>query len=287
MRLILITGRSGSGKSLALNILEDLGFSCIHNLPLGLLSNLPDHLADTQTDTVVSIDTRNLQQKGWADPFIEKFIAALAYQKIQSEIIYLDANNEKLLERFSETRRKHPLSDEKLSLREALELETTLLVPFAATADLRIDTSELNINQFRKILTERVAPEKKDLSILFQSFAYKQGVPQDSDYVFDVRSLPNPYWEPGLRPLTGRDKAIADFLEKQSSVKAMEEAIIHFLIYAISEHKSSSRHYLTISIGCTGGQHRSVYIAERLYAYFSQRESDVKIRHDAMNTASH
>jgi UPF0042 nucleotide-binding protein len=280
MRFIIISGRSGSGKTACLTVLEDLGFYCISNLPLNLFASLPEQLERTHPQVVVSIDVRDLENNN--QTFAE-IIAYLDEKKIQHETIFVDASDERLLERFSETRRKHPLSTENRPLKEALQRETELLEPVAVRADLRIDTTELSLSDLRRTLTQRVAPEKKSMSLLFQSFGYKKGIPLDSDYVFDVRCLPNPYWEPPLRTLTGRDQAVIEFLEKQTMVNELLQNIITFLERWIPEHKINDRNYLTVSIGCTGGQHRSVYIAEKLYNHFAKCEKMVQLRHNTLS----
>ncbi len=276
MRFIIISGRSGSGKSVCLNILEDFGFYCISNLPLGLLTSLPEQLENAHPEVAISIDARNLEGNS---PRYEEIIAELDKKNIRHETIFLDADDKKLLERFSETRRKHPLSNKKTSLQEALRNEQKLLLPIAAQAELRIDTSKLSVSALRDTLRTRVAPEKESLSLLFQSFAYKSGVPRDSDYIFDVRCLPNPYWEPHLRKMTGQEQPIIDFLEAQPPVKLLLTDMIKFLENWIPQHKLNERNYLTVSIGCTGGQHRSVYITEKLYAHFAKTNPLAQLRH--------
>ncbi len=276
MRLIIISGRSGSGKSVCLNILEDLGYYCINNLPLGLLPQLPHQIGKNHHRVAVSIDARNLDDNS---ENYEKIIAKLDQASIKHETIFLDADDNKLLERFSMTRRKHPLSTNAISLAEALANESILLAPIAAHADLRIDTSDMTIYDFRDILVSRISDKNEQFSILFESFGFKNGVPHDCDYVFDVRCLPNPHWEENLRTLTGFDTDVIAFLEKYIEVKDMLHDIQYFLDKWIPLFKQSNRSYMTIGIGCTGGQHRSVYIAECLATHFNKSDDIVQIRH--------
>tara|TARA_R110000868_G_scaffold8205_9_gene42860 strand:+ start:35013 stop:35855 length:843 start_codon:yes stop_codon:yes gene_type:complete len=276
MKLVIISGRSGSGKTICLNVLEDMGYYCVNNLPMGLLVHLPSELKTNHDQVAVSIDARNLQ--GEATEYND-IIKGLDEQNIEHETIFLDADDTKLLERFSETRRKHPLSNKNLSLKEALNKENSILLPIKEHADLVFDTTDLTIYQLRDLLRERVAKRKQTLSLLFQSFGFKRGLPRDSDFEFDVRILPNPYWEPSLRKYTGKDKPVAEWLSAQAPVKEMMADITHFLEKWLPELKKQDRNYLTVSIGCTGGQHRSVYIAEQLATHFAEQGEHVQLRH--------
>lgn len=281
MKLIIISGRSGSGKSTALNALEDLGFYCIDNLPAGLLLALSQQAIDGDDNRLkkvaVSIDARNL--RSGIDNF-GTFYTECQNQGIHTDIIFLDANNDTLLKRFHSTRRKHPLSDSSSSLKEAIEKEQALLDPIADRADLNIDTSQLSLYDLRDLIKVRVAGRKKqEIALLFQSFGFKHGVPNDTDYVFDVRCLPNPYWDPNLRSYTGLDQPVMDFLSSQKETKLMIKDIIQFLENWIPEFENSNRSYLTIAIGCTGGQHRSVYVCDHIGSYFAKHHENVQIRH--------
>ena len=269
MKLIIVSGRSGSGKSTALHVLEDLGFYCIDNLPIGLLFPLTREAA-SQTrpgrlgKMAVSIDARNLS--GELANF-EEIYRRLQETGVTVEIIFLDADEQSLLQRFHATRRKHPLSDDRTSLREAITSEKKLLEP-------------LSMYELRDMVKQRVVGRKdQELALLFQSFGFKHGVPLDSDYVFDVRCLPNPYWDTSLRKYVGTDQPVIEFLEKEPASRKMIEDLKSFLDTWLPSFADSNRSYMTISIGCTGGQHRSVYVCEQLGEYFRQRYSNVQVRH--------
>ncbi|MEY3182631.1 MAG: hypothetical protein RLZ35_616 [Pseudomonadota bacterium] len=277
MRLIILSGRSGSGKTIALHVLEDLGFYCIDNLPLAMLVDLPTHLASTHERVAVSIDARNIPTD--LEHFTEIF--SLLNQQIgKSEIIYLDADENTLLKRFSETRRKHPLTNKKISLREAIRQEYNLLTPIANLADLTIDTTPLSIQALHHLIRERVAHYQDScLQVQLQSFGFKYGLPPDADFVFDVRCLKNPYWEPRLRPLNGLDLNIAEYLEKQADVQLMLKEIEQFLKNWLPRFEADNRSYITVAIGCTGGKHRSVYLVESLAKKLSNVIPHLQIRH--------
>ncbi len=281
MKLVIVSGRSGSGKSTALHVLEDLGFYCIDNLPVGLLLELGKQAFngnDKRLENIaVSIDARNLQNG--IDTF-PAFYEALQHELVQIEIIYLDAHSDTLLKRFHATRRKHPLSDSSHSLTEAIESEKELLAPLATKADLIIDTTHLSLYELRDLIKVRVSGRKsQELALLFQSFGFKHGVPNDADYVFDVRCLPNPYWDPKLRAFTGLDKPIIDFLSAQEDTQSMKADIIAYLEKWLPKFQDSNRSYMTVAIGCTGGQHRSVYICQELGDYFKDRFEGIQVRH--------
>jgi len=274
---IVITGRSGSGKSISLHFLEDNGFYCVDNAPIGLLPALREELEHRHERLAVSIDARNIPSD------LENY-GLLIEQAQQAgrdwEIIYVDASDDILLQRFSETKRKHPLTSPTVSLKEAMENEKKLLEPIANIADLMIDTSSLNIHELRKLIQHRVAePAGNALSILFESFGYKHGIPQDADYVFDVRSLPNPFWQPELRHLTGLDEPVINYLKEQDLVNKMFDDIKQFLDNWIPAIHADNRRYITIAIGCTGGQHRSVYLTEKLANYYRERHAYTQVRH--------
>lgn len=282
MKLIIVSGRSGSGKSTALHVLEDLGFYCIDNLPIGLLFPLTQE-ATTQSSPgrlgkmAVSIDARNLSDE--LSNF-EGIYRCLQDVGVTVEIIYLDADEQSLLQRFHATRRKHPLSDDKTSLREAIVNEKRLLEPLSKLADLYVDTTGLSMYELRDMVKQRVAGRREqELALLFQSFGFKHGVPLDSDYVFDVRCLPNPYWDTTLRQFIGTDQPVIDFLEKEPLSRKMVDDLTSFLENWLPSFADSNRSYMTISIGCTGGQHRSVYICEQLGRHFSEKYSNVQVRH--------
>jgi len=275
MKLVIISGLSGSGKSVALHTLEDMGFYCIDNLPIGLLADFGRHITESPTKLferyAVGIDARNVTADLSQFPDI---LDELKARNIRSEIVFLQAADDTLIKRFSETRRRHPLSLPNISLAEAIKRETELLSPILARADLVIDTSTTNVHQLRDLVRNRLDRRGDSrLSLLFTSFGFKHGIPKDADFVFDVRCLPNPHWEPRLRPLTGRDADVRDYLEDHSSVQQMYANIRDFIAQWLPSFEREGRSYLTVAIGCTGGQHRSVYLTERLGAHF-QQESD-------------
>ena len=281
MKLVVISGVSGSGKSTALHVLEDQDYYCIDNLPVGLLpdfavkmSAFPGQLGNL---AAVGIDARNPALDLSRFPQI---LDKLKLAGVDCEVIYFDADDDILLKRFSETRRKHPLSGEEVPLQEAIHHERILLQPIIDRADLFIDTTQRNVHQLRDLIRERIQGEQdSDLSILFESFGFKHGIATDADFVFDARCLPNPHWETQLRALTGRDKPVADFLESQDLVNQYFDQISSMMTNWIPAFEADNRSYLTIAIGCTGGQHRSVYLTERLGQYFRQQRDHVIIRH--------
>ena len=281
MRLVVISGRSGSGKTSALNILEDVGLTCIDNLPASLLPalilQLKEDSSAKEISLAVGIDARNLVGDLSEIP---KILADIEDSGVAVDVIFLQARHNDLLRRYSETRRKHPLSTESIGLKQAVELEKDILKPIADISDRTIDTSGLSLHQLRDLIKSTVVPHKQEsMSILFESFGFKRGVPSDSDFVFDVRCLPNPYWKVELRTQTGNDDAVIEFLESQVDVASMLADIIGFLTRWIPKFQDNNRSYMTISIGCTGGQHRSVYLANRLYEHFSQQQPLVKVVH--------
>lgn len=281
MRLIVVSGRSGSGKTSALNILEDVGFTCIDNLPTSLLPELINQLTNdsnkTQLKLAVGIDARNLIGDLEAIP---KTLRLIENSGVAVDVIFLQAQSSDLLRRYSETRRKHPLSTDNIGLKEAISVEKKLLAPIANIADRTVDTSGLSLHQLRDLIKNTVVPHNQEtMSILFQSFAFKQGMPNDADFVFDVRCLPNPYWKTELRAQTGNDSGVIEFLESQVDVASMLADIIGYLTRWTPKFQANNRSYLTVSIGCTGGQHRSVYIANRLYEHFSNQHQFVQVIH--------
>jgi len=281
MKLLVVSGRSGSGKSTALHVLEDLGFYCVDNLPLPLLKELATTLrarASTGiTRLAVGVDARNVP--GELEHFND-VIHSVEAEGIRTEVIFLDARDDILLARFSSTRRKHPLSTRSRSLKEAIELERTLLDPVATRASLRLDTSELNVHELRETLAERLSGhEGRGLTVLLESFAFKHGVPLDADIVFDVRCLPNPHWHTDLRPLTGVDIPVKEFLDDKPLVEELYADISAFLLKWLPHFRGNDRSYMTVAIGCTGGQHRSVYMVERIAAGLVAEVPHVQIRH--------
>ena len=285
MRLVIISGRSGSGKTSALNILEDVGFTCIDNLPASLLSELVTQLKDEPGEIelmlAVGIDARNLVGDLSKIP---SMLHDIEDTGVAVDVIFLQARRNDLLRRYSETRRKHPLSSESISLKEAIELEKEMLTPISDISDRTIDTSGLSLHQLRDLIKNTVVPDNREsMSILFESFGFKRGVPSDSDFVFDVRCLPNPYWKLELRTQTGNDPEVIEFLESQVDVASMLADIIGFLTRWIPKFQTNNRSYMTVSIGCTGGQHRSVYLANRLYEHFSQQQPFVKVVHKELS----
>lgn len=285
MRLIFLSGLSGSGKSVALHMLEDVDFYCIDNIPAALLKPFISHTVRSGSSvyqrTAIGIDARNHDAEIATVPML---LDELKRSGIACELIFLVANDEELLRRFAETRRKHPLTRQGESLREAIALERRLLEPVLNAADLVVDTSRMGVHDLREFIHQRVGRRPRDrMSVLFQSFGFKHGIPGDADFVFDARSLPNPYWEPSLRQLTGRDDPVIHFLEAQPAVKTFIDDVARFMEARIPEHQQANRRYLTIAIGCTGGQHRSVYIAERLAERIAAHWPQVSVRHSALS----
>jgi len=285
MKLIIISGLSGSGKTVALHTLEDEGFYCVDNFPLGLLTDFADHIHNQQIhiyeDVAVGIDARS----GAADlKRFNQIIQTIKNKKIEIEVVYFQAEINELIKRFSDTRRRHPLTRKGIPLAEAIDIERNLLLPISQDADLCLDTTHTNVHQLRALVKKRIISRPvKELSILIQSFGFKHSTPTDSDFVFDVRCLPNPHWEPALRQLTGLDPQVQAFFKDQDDVIDMYSHIRNFMEYWIPKFAEQSRYYLTISIGCTGGQHRSVYIAELLNKYFQTKFPAVSLRHKEMD----
>jgi RNase adapter protein RapZ len=281
MNLVIISGLSGSGKTIALHTLEDVGYYCTDNLPVGLLDAFAlefsqPHLVRVKK-VAVGIDARNNPDQ------ISRFPAVIAdcrSRGINCKIIFLQADDQALLKRFSETRRKHPLTGPGISLAEAIREERSLLSPISANADLFIDTSRTNIHQLRDLVRDCIgAGERPGLSLMLGSFGYKHGIPADADFVFDSRCLPNPYWEPALRNLTGRDREVIEFLDGEPAVHELYEDLENFLVKWIPRFEAENRSYLNIAIGCTGGQHRSVYLVERIAGSLGNRYGKIVIRH--------
>lgn len=277
MQLILISGLSGSGKSVALETLEDAGFYCVDNLPVELLTALIENLrAAGSTRIGISIDVRS----GGSMQSLPRHIAALKTQGMDVRLLFLDAQTDALVKRYSETRRLHPLNDGVRTLPECVAHERGLLSEIAYIGH-RIDTSELGANALRAWVKQFVQLGRARLTLLFQSFGFKHGLPLDADLVFDVRCLPNPHYEPLLRPLTGRDAPVIEFLRKLPLVNKMYDDISRFVEDWLPHYIADNRSYLTVAIGCTGGQHRSVYLAERLAQNFHSSQQ-VLVRHRAL-----
>lgn len=280
MQLVIISGRSGSGKSIALQALEDLGYYAIDNLPAMLLGSLVDELREQgeQSRLAVSIDARNLPG---ALEKLPRLLNDLHQRDIHFQIVYLTTDARILLERYSATRRRHPLTRHSdLTLEEAINKEEDTLSAVRDLADLIIDTSRMTAHDLRSRMTDQVALHKNDkLTITFESFGYKRGVPLDADLVFDARCLPNPYWDPMLRESTGRDADVQAFLVDYPIVKAMSDDIHDWITRWLPAYQSSQRSYMTIAIGCTGGQHRSVYTVEQLAKRMADNGVETHIRH--------
>ncbi len=280
MQLVIISGRSGSGKSTALHQLEDEGYYCIDNLPVSLL---PALVKETSRDdfsqfrgTAVCIDARN----AWKDLASFNDIVDQLPASVHSEILYLDADDEALIKRFSETRRRHPLSSNTTPLAEAIDKERGLLGPISSDASLVLDTTQMTIYELRDAIKQRLLKNSTgSMSLLFQSFGFKRGVPADSDLVFDVRMLPNPHWVKSLRLKSGLDREVQEFLESQPLAEELYEDIRNYLDRWLPRYKDSNRSYMTVAIGCTGGQHRSVYLADRLHRHYRDRFPNIHIRH--------
>ena len=279
MKLIIISGRSGSGKSTALRALEDARFNCIDNFPVELLPSLVETvLTEPGRNTesyAVCIDARSHGLTGFP-----QFHASIDPSQVNCEVIYLDALTGTLVKRFSETRRRHPLTSETTDLLQAIESEKRLLAGISNLADLTLDTTLMRSSELVEVVRNQIAHQNRSgISVMFRSFGYKFGVPVDADLVFDIRCLPNPYWVEELRPLTGSDRAVIDYLAAQPDVTDMYQDIVRFLERWIPRFEADNRAYMTVAIGCTGGRHRSVYMAERLRAHFDTRFGSVLVRH--------
>ena len=281
MKLIIVSGLSGSGKSIALETLEDCGYYCIDNLPPALLDAFVHQSMITNQrlfqKTALGMDARSHTETIGHFRETRKIIAKLG---IDLEVVFLQAEPAAILKRFSETRRKHPLTDRTHSLSEAIELERIFLEPLAREADLLIDTTYTNVHQLRELIHSRVDSKDNHLmSLFFQSFGFKNGIPLDTDFLFDARSLPNPHWEPALRNKTGKDTEVVEYLRLSSDVISYLQDITVFLDSWIPRFDAENRSYLTISIGCTGGQHRSVYLIEQLSSHFCDSPYNSLVRH--------
>ncbi len=280
-RLLVISGLSGSGKSVALHVLEDLGYYCIDNIPAALLKSLVEEITQqkevAETRVAVGVDVRNRQSDLEALPAL---LEDMKKDDINIELVFLQATDEILLKRYGETRRRHPLAQDGIALRQAIENERNLLSPVINAADIVIDTSRTSVYELADAIRLRIDDRQQDrLSVLVESFGFKHGIPADADFVFDLRCLPNPYWQHSLRHLTGLDEEVMSFLDQQSSFQAMYEDILSFLVRWIPQYKRVERSYLTVAIGCTGGQHRSVYMTEKLGVALNEVHDPVLTRH--------
>jgi UPF0042 nucleotide-binding protein len=274
MQLILITGLSGSGKSVALNVLEDSGYYYVDNLPLQLLQQTVDVLtASRQERAALSINLRSARELAG----LPRQLADFRRRGHDVRVLFLEAKTDTLIKRFSETRRRHPLADDKLTLPECIERERELLSEIADHAH-RVDTSDLGPNTLRGWIKDFVGLPHAGLTLLFESFGFKHGLPLDADLVFDARCLPNPNYDPRLRPLTGRDRPVIEFLESDPAAQRLLEDIRRFVADWLPAFERDNRSYLTVAVGCTGGQHRSVYLVETLAGLFRSR-SQVLVRH--------
>ena len=279
VRMVVLTGLSGAGKTVALRAFEDLGFYCVDNLPTGLLPSLYRALSDGGRGRLpgiaVGVDVRN---QGDLDRMPEA-LSKLATAGADVELVFLDSSDAVLLKRYAFTRRRHPLSDDGLSLIDALAEERRRLRPLQAIANRSIDTSDTNVHQLRRLITTEYSAASPGLTLLFESFAYKRGIPADSDFVFDARCLPNPHWEPRLRPLSGKDAPVREFLDAAPLVGEYFADTARWLDAWLPRFEQDDRSYVTISIGCTGGRHRSVYLVEKLAAHYRGHREGVLTFH--------
>ena len=262
--LVIVSGMSGSGKSVALNTFEDLGYYCVDNLPAELLPGFVQSVAggDGPPERLaVGIDVRSRTDLSK----LPEWLSAVGAMGLDPQLLFFESNEEVLLRRYADTRRRHPLSHLGLVLADAIEREREALRALRAIADVVVDTSAMNVHQLRRrVITEFAAGQDSAPTLLFESFAYRRGVPADADFVFDARVLPNPHWNPELRPLSGRDAGVRAFLEEQPEVAAYVAQISQFLDTWLPRLRTDTRSYVTVAFGCTGGRHRSVYLAERL-----------------------
>ncbi len=277
-KILIISGLSGSGKSIALQSLEDIGYYCIDNLPLALLPAFSSQLAHFESHNqiaAVSIDSRNL---GFGLS-TQKNLAYLKEQGVNYELIFVETSTNELLRRYSETRRAHPLTSEQTTLREGIEREIELLNPIKQSADRIIDTTGRTPHELREIIRLIAGEQSKGALLLFESFGFKHGVPREADFVFDVRCLPNPYWDESIRHLSGLDEGVISFLGQSSDAKEMVADIAAFIDKWLARFQADNRNYLTIAIGCTGGRHRSVFTASQLSNYFRDKGVNAQLQH--------
>ncbi len=286
MRLIIVSGLSGSGKSVALHVLEDLGYYCVDNLPAALLNSVVEEVrsggAQAEQLLAVGVDARNQRNDLESLP---ELISDLDRRGVQTDMLFLQASDDVILKRYSETRRRHPLAEHGTALLAAVAKERAMLADVADFADLIIDTSRTSIYELADAIRERIVQRNADtLSVLIESFGFKNGIPADADFVFDLRCLPNPYWTMELRGLTGKDEEVRTFLGEQPTVNAMYDDILAFLRRWIPEYDDLHRSYLTVALGCTGGQHRSVYMADKLAEALREAHDPVLTRHNELGS---
>jgi len=274
--LVVLTGMSGGGKTVALRALEDLEFYCVDNLPSALLPQLVDAVGHGRRLIAVGVDIRN---RGADFAQMPNVLSQLAAAGVQVHLVFLDCRDEVLIKRYSETRRRHPLASRGVSLADAIVEERRLLRPLMAIAEKVIDSSELNVHQLRRLVATGYAQATEGLTLMFQSFAFKRGLPLDADFVFDARCLPNPHWQPHLRPLSGKDAGVRDYLDGEPLVGEYFNDTARWLDAWLPRFEQDDRSYVTISIGCTGGRHRSVYLVEKLAAYYRQLREGVLTFH--------
>jgi UPF0042 nucleotide-binding protein len=285
-RIIIISGSSGAGKSTALRLLEDEGYYCVDNLPPRLLTSFIDEVLESPFHDrfhgiVACIDARAFKMD-----LRDRQSALNALIEIPDHlIIFLDAQPHALLKRFNETRRRHPLADHDSSLTEAIAREREYLEEIAAEADLLIDTTDLTPRALRDTITTRIVEQRDGLSVMIESFAFKRGVPTDADFVFDARAIPNPYWHETLRPLTGQDTLVKEFLDNEERCVALFDRLREFISGVVTDFNQCDRSYMTIAIGCTGGQHRSVYLADKIHADLQKMFPHALIRHRDLKAA--
>lgn len=279
MEIIIISGRSGAGKSVALRALEDAGYYCVDNIPLDLLPQLTDILSQSQSSVAISLDIRNIPNS--ANTLEQTLNTLQKYHQLK--IIFLEADRGTLIRRYSDSRRLHPLSLKDLSLEAAIDEEYRYLEPLIQHANFIIDTTHLSTHTLAERLREFLRGNSdKELKIVVESFGFKYGIPLDADYVFDVRFLPNPHWDPTLRPMTGLDEPVAEFLNSHTQVNEFIYLTRNYIDTWLPMLEKNNRSYLTIAIGCTGGKHRSVYIAQQLGEYFQAKGKIVQIQHKSL-----
>jgi UPF0042 nucleotide-binding protein len=283
MKLFIISGRSGSGKSTVLRALEDNAYQCIDNLPVTLLHSLVEENLNragaAPTQLAVCIDARSQALQTFPE-----ILQSLPLAKKDRRVVYLDAKSPTLVKRFSETRRRHPLTSNKIDLRQAIDMEAQVLATIADLADLTLDTTQLTTQQLAAHFVDRVLDHgSHNINLLFRSFGFKYGVPVDADFVFDLRCLPNPHWDQALRSLSGLDRPVQEYLQNQPMVNEMFEDIANILARWVPRFEANSRVYMTVAIGCTGGQHRSVYMAQRLAEHLTDDYDNVLVRHRELN----
>ncbi len=286
MRIILVSGLSGAGKSVVLHALEDVGYFCVDNLPASLLEYFVSHsLRSSETgvfdQTAIGIDARD---NALTPTDLPRTLEALRRSGLRCELLAVTSADTELLRRFGETKRRHPLARAGESLQQAISRERELLDPVIQAADLVIDTTHLGVHQLRELIVQRVDNRRSEqLSVTLVSFGFKHGVPGDCDFVFDARTLPNPYWDTALRPLTGRDPAVVRWLDERPEVQRMLDEYAQFISARIAKHRAAHRRYLTLGIGCTGGQHRSVYLVEHLAQRLAPDVPGLSRRHHSLD----